>query len=608
MTDMTKKLALLCTVSALTLGLAACNSTGTKTPVNPGGGTPPAGQADTSELGKARTAAKTAMDAAKAAYDAAEAEAMKAETAVMGLAVNRAAQEARDKARAAADAAKTAYEKAKAAYDKAVAATTVTAAVDARSDAEAEQKKAEAEQKTAVAQAMMAVAAAGTGIKVTYDADGTATYSLGDIEIVNDKTKRTKAGVETGEVDEIVSNAHTARDKVERDGDRLAQPAIEKRLTWKGRSVGGEDSYYFQVGRAIDSHDDKARLRLFDRYVGDGKAYIYVNSPGGESNTAGAQSNVLSVGSTLATGLDIEGDGSRPLKLRRAKGAFYYGREGGAFYTDEDTADSLVADSNKGIHQNSVDDNDGKDSDVDDAIFFVVADKKEEYGGRAYNVGERIYYRLVGNSGGKLQFRQISIREIRFPTVMAYEHMNYGMWNSLKDEDGDGDNNKLDGMGTGFVHALNGKAMTPAADMPTSGSATYKGHFVADARAGAGDEAIIKRLHGGSTTEADFSENTIETTLTDTIDTITPTNVKAPAIDFTAKLSGGKIAGNSFSGTTAEVTADTTIGGLVDGTLKGTFSGNFFGPKFEEVGGVFSFEDEEADRELRGAFGGRRDE
>ena len=211
----------------LTLGLAACNSTGTKTPVNPGGG---AGQGDTSELGTARTAAKTAMDAAEKAKVAAEKarddlkalvmaivgnEALAEGVGVAGVQTNAKALAKYKEAADAADDAETAYNQAKAAYDKAAAATTVTAAAEARLDAEAEQKKAEAAQKTADDAAKDVKKYAPMEVKVAY-ADGKATYSVGDTSIMPGSAKLTtevggKTQKITGLQGMIKSNEHTKR-------------------------------------------------------------------------------------------------------------------------------------------------------------------------------------------------------------------------------------------------------------------------------------------------------------------------------------------------------------------------------------------------------------
>ena len=338
MTDMTKKLALVCTVSVLTLGLAACNSTGTKTPAG-GTPTPPAGQGDTSELGTARTAAKTAMDAAKAAWDAAEAEAMKAETAVMGLAGVQTGAMAKKKAmeaRTAANAAKAAYDKAKAAHDRAAAATTVTAAAEARLDAEAEQKKAEAEQKKAVAAAKMAQDAAGVEVKVTYDDDGKATYSVGETKIMADAPKNVAGegddAVTTGKVkditfmsDERESSAYVASPK------KLSQPTIAARS--------------MKLGREVDSSDDSARLKIIDKYIGEKTVNMFIATPTGFAATFSnipptgdnpyGTINIRHTSNTSGNPSNTENPAypDKPVKIRRATGEFYKTADsGGAIF------------------------------------------------------------------------------------------------------------------------------------------------------------------------------------------------------------------------------------------------------------------------------------
>ena len=187
------------------------------------------------------------------------------------------------------------------------------------------------------------------------------------------------------------------------------------------------------------------------------------------------------------------------------------------------------------------------------------------------------------------------VEDVTFPVAKSYEHMNYGLWASLK-EDGETPSE----LGKGFVRILDGKSMT--AEMPTKGTAVaYHGHWVANVRKahaqGTGD---IVEMQGGSKTTANFERNTIM------VDLLKKDSDEAKF----ASLTGGTIDGNRFKGTGVNVA--TTDLGLKTGTGKYTegdsgFSGAFFGPEAVEVGGVFHFTSKDKkDGEFTGAFGGRK--
>ena len=187
------------------------------------------------------------------------------------------------------------------------------------------------------------------------------------------------------------------------------------------------------------------------------------------------------------------------------------------------------------------------------------------------------------------------VEDATFPVAKSYEHMNYGMWASLK-EDGEMPSD----LGIGFVRTLDGKSMT--ADMPTKGTAVaYQGHWVANVRKahaqGTGD---IVEMEGGSKTTANFERNTI------TVDLLKEDS----ATDKFASLTGGTISGNRFKGTKVTVVETTTSGLKTTGKYTegdSGFSGAFFGPDAVEVGGVFHFTSKDKkDGEFTGAFGGRK--
>ena len=412
---------------------------GTKTPAGgqPGGTpTPPAGQGDTSELGTAKAAAKTAMDAAKTASDGAETQAGNAETAVMGLALiqtrdpmaKKKAMEAREAARAAM----AAYEKAKAESDKAAAATTITAAVTARRAAEAARAEAVKQQMAAAAAAKAATDAAAKEVKVTYDDNGKATVSVGDTKIVagSPKVSTTTGGVtvETGKAGNLAENSREFRQNSKAYD---AGPPATYQTGIRGQKI--------PLGSYTDSEaaDSKqSRLWLVDKYVttttvkGYRKAKNNKNTADGDTVTAAAKTPDNPFGSV---------NGKR---IMRAEGQFY------VLESQEDT-ELTTGDYHDWINRDTPDANAG----VGVYYYMDGSDKK--------------YLIPDGSSGGNV-YRRIFVFDVpNFPVAKAYEHMNFGMWNAKSDRTE---------LGTAFVAALpGGEGMTPAADMPNFGKATYRG-------------------------------------------------------------------------------------------------------------------------------------
>ena len=580
MTDMTRKLALVCTVSVLTLGLAACNSTGTKTPAG-GTPTPPAGQADTSELGKARTAAKTAMDAAKTASDGAETQAGNAETAAMGLALiqtgdpmaKKKAMEAREAARAAMEA----YEKAKAESDKAAAATTITAAVTARRAAEAAHKQAEDQQMAAAAAAKAATDAAAREVKVTYDDDGKATVSVGDTKIVagSPTVTTTTEGktVTTGKAGDLVDRSREF-DKQPEEYEAGPPATYQTGIRYRDFHLGS-----FTDSKVADSK--QSRLWLVDKYIATTTVKGYRKAKDASDQpitvTAEATTSEKPFGSV---------DGK---PIMRAEGQFY------VTDTQEDT-ELTTGDYHDWINGNTPDANAG----VGVYYYMDGSDKK--------------YLIPDGSSGGNV-YRRIFVFDVtNFPVAKAYEHMNYGMWNKKSDRTE---------LGTAFVTALpGGKGMTPAADMPNFGKATYKGLAVWQRRAQhAEGKGGVGGFEGPATTTADFGKNTISTDIrfTHHVDGFTARR-NSPLATLHGTIDGNRFSGSKVSNVNNESTAwganspatlRARIGIATSPTGSGyevkEYRGNFFGANAEEVGGVFHITSEgKKNGELQGSFGGRR--
>ena len=228
-----------------------------------------------------------------------------------------------------------------------------------------------------------------------------------------------------------------------------------------------------------------------------------------------------------------------------------------------------------------------------------------EIDGKNYRKGERVWLRRYETTYTDTKVSKIEYStadappyDSPFPVATAYEHMNYGTWTSLK-EDKDGNPGSVPAdMGAGFVRTLAGKSMTT--DMPSTGTATYQGHWVGNARAAhAEGTGAITEVSGGSKTTATFG-----TAMTIKVE------LMKDDTDMFATLNG-KIMGNRFqdAGTAAnEVTVNNSVGEVkAGGKFTGSFSGAFFGPDAVEAGGVFDYTSEgKKHGEFRGAFGGRK--
>ncbi|WP_136661534.1 transferrin-binding protein-like solute binding protein [Nitratireductor sp. XY-223] len=375
------------------------------------------------------------------------------------------------------------------------------------------------------------------------------------------KTTMTGDGktVVTGRLKDWITTQNTGRAAVPyraKSGEtpeRLAQPAVA------ARRIG--------IGSITDSADDSARLVLVDKYVTpdtDTTAGIY-RTDARPSYTWGFDGTI-----TDTTPYGTTSIGQNTYVIRRAQGVFYLAtgpagapraKPGGGGSTDANrytvTASAEPENTNE-----------------ENGIYYFDAAN-----------GVRTWLKRESLSGDTITYQYVSVLEgVRFPAARSFEHLNYGVWAGLK-EDGD----TRAGLGTGFVATLPDGKMTPADDMPATGTATYRGGWTGHVRAAAADgDGAVAAWSNTMTATADFEDNTLETTLTGL-----------------ATLEGD-IDGNGFSGT--DVSGVGTTGGLTGGDrYTGKFSGNFFGPEFEEIGGVFDITSEGAKAgAARGAFGGRK--
>ena len=133
------------------------------------------------------------------------------------------------------------------------------------------------------------------------------------------------------------------------------------------------------------------------------------------------------------------------------------------------------------------------------------------------------------------------------------------------------------GTGSGTAGAVSVGAATAGSSIPTSGSATYSGHFGGASSDSAGYDVITT---GGATVVADFANRSLAFSTTGSKyvspRASTPSWTSKSSLNMAGTLTYSA-ATNSFSG----AVSDSFIG-------SGTATGKFYGPSAEEIGGVFS--------------------
>ncbi|MFY0618329.1 transferrin-binding protein-like solute binding protein [Shimia sp.] len=148
--------------------------------------------------------------------------------------------------------------------------------------------------------------------------------------------------------------------------------------------------------------------------------------------------------------------------------------------------------------------------------------------------------------------------------ILDFDHQTYGMW--------------VTGIGTtnGSVSVGSFGHTTAASDVPTSGSATYRGNSIGYA-VGTDQRAYMAESEIAITT-SDF--NTVSMSSTNT--TIRPISGGAMSVANQLNFNGtGTISGTGF---TANIAGTAPISSTTTGTAEGTF----YGDGADEVGGTFS--------------------
>ena len=551
-------------LTAMTLSLAGCGGSSSKT-----AGTP-ADPPEPTELENLQTAAKTAATGAETAATGATtavADVIPMQTTGMEDGYHKAESLVQK------DIAVTKSGEARTAADNAAEATTVADATTHKNSAEAAKTAAETARDAAVKAAMMDVKYAGD------------MYKVGDQSIMPGSLKKV--------IDTTMA-----------DGKVKTQTVGSRDISLRGAPITAtlktDDTQDLVVGSYTDSENDNARLRLMDKYVGTRKGTVYhARIYSGVGGAPYVPDDLVSEENPYGT--------TAGYKVGKEDGEFY---EVTGLTATKPNLDLFEYDALSGDDINSVKVVDAKNRNRDplSGIYSFTPTRSLKLTRTStitFPANEKIYIkRYVASSSvpsspytgisSSLYYTISILKDVTFPVTKSYEHMNYGMWAALK-EDGEMPSD----LGTGFVRNLAEDSMT--ADMPTEGTATYHGHWVANVRKahaqGTGD---IVEMEGWSKTNANFATKAI------TVDLLKKDSATAKF----ASLTGGTISGNRFKGTGVNVATNDL--GLKTGTGKYTegdsgFSGAFFGPEAVEVGGVFHFTSKDKkDGEFTGAFGGRK--
>ena len=580
-TKLTRSLLAACSIVALTAVMYGCVHNGgsdSEPMVEPM--PEPMPEPEPTDLENAQAAAAAAAAAAKTASDSAAMAASEAADATMNLATMQTgamAMSQADKAQMQADAAMTAYMAAKAASDAAAAATLASEAGAAKADAESAQADAEAAAMKASEYGDMAMESAMMELMI----DGTM-KSVGETTI---DAMAGASSVSTGSGDNertvvtgLIKSMNPMATGAEITGQAFAPGTADDLGTADDESTA--DTPYrqaaaartFEIGKVLDSSDDMARLMLVTDYAGTNLVNVYSAATG--TDVTGTKVGYLTIDDGDADTTDTNNT------ALRSEGMFVPvsgGTAGTLAATDEVAANAEPAE-----------------------VFSYVPPTG------ATNAGVRQYATLTTTSttGDTTTFTYASGHDIMAPTMadgpdagtdqdetrisasipgpVAYKHLHFGVWAALGEAAANGDQS-VAGLGIGFVQSI-GDGMT-GADMPSTGSATYNGNWVATVQSSPVNGGATSLDNGVATLMADFDEATIEADLAG------------------LAMLEGAISGSGFSGMKASGIAHSSL--MAGGSFEGSFSGGFYGSKAAEAGGIFDFTSESSGA-FTGAFGGTK--
>ena len=571
-TKRTRTLPAACSIVALAAVMAGCGSTST-TVIGPALPTLDDLRVDAMA---AAAAARTASGRADTAAGGAEAATMRLATLQTGAMAKTYAMDAR----AYADVAMAESMKAGTASDAAAAASDTRAATRALVRAEAAEGAAQSAARQAAGQARQATQAAPMELEI----DGT-------VARVGDTSIDTMAGstlvhpvpggdgaVRTGLIRPLspmaTGGAVTGAAYVAPTADDLSTAADETRAGTAYRQAVAARTY--AIGKTLDSADDTARLMLVTHYAGSRGWRVFAPPPASVG---------IEVTSTKAGWLSLD-----PITGRTSTDAAHAHNTpliSVGMYLPAGAADGVLSHSDR-IAANArpvevfsyTDPSDGTKRYA--TLTAIVTTYGRDAGTSwIYTSGADV----TASAAGRTPVREVRVAA-DVPTAIAYRHV-HGVWARLGEAARDG-SQTIAGPGIGFVQRI-GDRVTDA-DMPTSGTAGYEGHWVAAVRAAdSAGTGGLSLAYGPASLTARFAKGEITAMLTGL-----------------AMLEGGIDAG-TFSGTRATVASANRHGLASGGAFTGAFRGGFHGAGAAEAGGIFDFTSKGRKAgEFRGAFAGVR--
>ena len=619
-------LASLVMAGALTIGLAACGGSST-TPEPMPEPMPQPEPLPPTDLETTQAAAADAAAAAKMSADAAEASAAGAEAATMHLASLQTGPdadadgtgglEAAMAAREHADKAMTEYMTAMAAAETAATAATGEAgeaawrmAENAKAAAEAAATMADMYAKTAMEAAMMEVQVNGALISM---GDSSVPSTMGMLTDTDDDGNKTLTGLRGNvgltNAGSVLGRHHSAPS---------VTPVVGYRQAVEGRDVN--------IGKTLDTTDDKARVTLIDARVGMKAARVYAHDDSGApavnfnirtANDSDGFKQLQNVNGTL--GIPTLATNAAAANVLTSLGMYYRATEstetgpGGAYtYTPDTTnppppptlitgplapvvdsldASDLVQEETKGkeIFAFSHLGNDGVVGGGDDLTGHAVELSRNTTVDASGVEFTTVLYQIVdidapaapdgADANPLLDLRGVTAD---IPMAEDYTHINFGVWAGLGTAKKPSGAQDLSGLGIGFVENISESGMTEKLGI---GTATFTGDWV----------AIIQERNtesfamddGSATLVANFAKGTVKSTL-----------AGLATLD-------GTLSGNAFSGTKATNITHSDLNPT--GTFTGSFSGGIYGADGSEAAGVFDFAGGASGGAFRGAFGGKED-
>ena len=185
---------------------------------------------------------------------------------------------------------------------------------------------------------------------------------------------------------------------------------------------------------------------------------------------------------------------------------------------------------------------------------------------------------VLNDSGGTYDVLAVN------PKTSAFDYQTFGVWRTGKDI----------ASSTGTIGVLSAGLKTPAASVPTTGSATFTGKLLG---VYVNANGIGNFVTGSVSINSDFVGRSLafSTSATQAINPTTGAATAVSSLDMAGTLAYG-VGTNAFAGAVSAPGAG----------LTGTTSGAFYGPGAEEVGGVFNVKAASGVSFYSGSFGAKQ--